>query len=148
MRAGGKIKIFVASPDALKSRVVVVGAIGDYGTAIAQNRNGKPDIGGVREKLTLQRGGLTVDATVLNKTIGKVKPKVNPATCSVEFTGSGPGTVIDGRGIYTGITGTLKISFDVAWITPRKNGKCLLNESAKPVAGHDTVSASGTVSFR
>jgi hypothetical protein len=147
MPAEGKIKIFVASPDTVKSRVVVVGAIGDYGTAISQDKNGKPDINGVFEKFMLKQGGFTVDATVLNKTVGKIKPKVNPATCSVEFAGSGPGTVINGSGLYAGISGTLKISFDLVWITPRKNGKCVLNENPKPVASYDTVSASGTVSF-
>jgi hypothetical protein len=145
--AGGKIKIFVASPDKLKSRVVVIGAIGDYGTAISQDENGKPDINGVFEKFTLKHGEFTVDATVLNKAVGKVKPKVNLATCSVEFAGSGPGTVINGSGLYAGISGTLKISFDLVSITPRKNGKCVLNEHIKPVASYDTVSASGTVSF-
>jgi hypothetical protein len=34
--AGGKIKIFVASPDELKSQVVIIGAVGDHGTAISQ----------------------------------------------------------------------------------------------------------------
>ena len=85
--AGGKIKIFVASPEKLKSRVVVVGAIGDYGTAVSQDKNGKPDLDGVFEKFTLKHGGFTVDATVLNQALGTVKPKVNPATCSVEFAG-------------------------------------------------------------
>lgn len=145
--AGGKIKIFVASPDAVKSRVVVVGAIGDYGTAVSQDKNGKPNINGVFEKFTLKQGGFTIDATVLNKTLGKLKPKVNPATCSVEFAGSGPGTVINGDGLYAGISGTLTIHFDLVWITPRKHGKCVLNESTKPVASYDTVSASGTVRF-
>jgi hypothetical protein len=145
--AGGKIKIFVASPDAMKSRVVVVGAIGDYGTAVSQDKNGKLDINGVFEKFTLKHGGFTVDATVLNKTLSKLKPKVNPATCSVEYAGSGPGTVINGTGLYAGISGTLKIGFDLVWITPRKNGKCVLNENTKPVASYDTVSVSGTVSF-
>ena len=145
--AGGKIKIFVASPDKLRSRVVIVGAIGDYGTAISQDQKGRPDINGVFEKFTLKQGGFTVDATVLNKGLGKVKPRVNPATCSVEFAGSGPGTVINGTGLYARISGTLKISFDLAWITPRKHGKCVLNENTKPVAEYDTVSVSGTVSF-
>jgi hypothetical protein len=55
---------------------VVVGAIGDYGTAVSQDKNGKPDLNGVFEKFTLKQGGFTVDATVLDEALGKVKPKV------------------------------------------------------------------------
>jgi hypothetical protein len=126
---------------------VVVGAIGDYGTAISQDKNGKPNINGSFEKFTLKEGGFTVDASGLNKALGKAKQKVNLNTCSVEFADSGPGTVIDGTGLYAGISGKLKISVDFAEIAPRKNGKCVLNESAKPVASYDTVSASGAVTF-
>jgi hypothetical protein len=145
--AGGKIKIFVVSPDKLKSQVVVVGAIGDYGTAVSQDKNGKPDIEGSFEKFTLKQGGFTVDASGLNKALNNVKPTINLATCSVDFAGSGPGTVSKGTGLYAGISGKLKISIESAEVVPRKNGKCVLSQNAKPLAEYDTVSASGTVTF-
>ena len=145
--AGGPIKIYVAGPNALRSRVVVIGAIGDHGTAISQDKNGKPDIDGSFEKFRLTHGGFTLDDSHLAKGFEKVRPKVNRDTCSVEFAGSGPGTLINGTGLYAGIGGKLKITIDSATIAPRTNGKCNLNDNAKPVAEYDTVSVSGTVTF-
>ena len=145
--AGGKIKIFVANPNALKSAVLVTGAIGDYGTAISQDKSGKPNINGDYEKLTLKQGGFTIDGSSIGNAFEKAKTTVNRSNCSVQVSGSAITPLIDGTGSYTGISGKLKLSFDLGFIAPRKNGKCDFSQNAKAVGQESIFSASGTVSF-
>jgi hypothetical protein len=145
--AGGKIKLFVANPDALKSAVLVTGAIGDYGTAISQDKSGKPEINGNYEKLTLKHGGFTIDGSSVRKEFEKAKPTLNRSNCSVQVSGSAITPVIDGTGSYTGISGKLKLSFDIGFIAPRKRGKCDFSENAKSVAQQSIFSAAGTITF-
>ena len=82
---GGKIRVFVTNTSATKAKILVTGAIGDYGTTVSQDANGKTDPNGNFEKVTLKHGGFLVDATALNKKLNSAGPTINKTNCSFTF---------------------------------------------------------------
>lgn len=148
---GGKVTFYV-TPGTHKDKILATGAIGDYGTALSVDKNGKPSANGNFEKISLKQGGFEVDATQLNKALSHLQPTVNRTTCSFDFSGSGPGTLLNGTGQYAGISGKLTINVTFASIAPRfksgaKKGKCNLSQKAAPLAEFTSITASGKVSF-
>ena len=93
-QAGGPIKVFVTNTSSTKGKILVTGAIGDYGTTVSVDKNGKADPNGNFEKVTLKQGGFWVDATGLNKKLNSAQPQVNTATCSAVFGGTGTGQAV------------------------------------------------------
>lgn len=86
--------------------ILIVGAIGDFGKYVAADENGTPDPNGNYLKAILQKGTFEVNVTALadnHKTPYK-------ATCSGIFTGTAPGAVLNGTGLYAGIKGTMRVS--------------------------------------
>ena len=153
--AGGKIELFV-TPKSLNNavfKIVIVGAIGDYGTATSIDRNGKVDSNGNYVRIRLTKGGFEINSVALNKKTNSAPPLLeSQATCSVVFGGSGPVTVFNGTGAYSGIGGTLHITETFAAIGPRlktgaKKGQCNTSNSARPVALWAAITGSGTVKF-
>jgi hypothetical protein len=152
--AGGKVNVFVTplSANGPKARIVVTGAIGDYGTALSVTKSGKAAANGAYEKITLQQGSFLVNATKLNAKLNHLKPTVNTATCSVSATGTGPVTVSDGAGLYAGISGTLQITVKFAFVGPRLSsgphkGQCNESNNAPSLAQYQSITGSGTVRF-
>jgi len=152
--AGGKVNVFVTplSANGPRAKIVVTGAIGDYGTALSVNKAGKTDTNGDYEKITLQQGSFLVNATKLNAKLNHLKPTINTATCSVSATGTGPVTLSNGAGLYAGISGTLQITFKFAFIGPRfssgpHKGQCNESNKAPALAQYQSITGSGTVSF-
>jgi hypothetical protein len=148
--AGGPIRVFVTETSPVKSKITVTGAIGDYGTALSVNKNGKPNPNGNYEKITLKQGGFWVNGTALNKL--KTKPQVNKATCSFSFTGSAPTTVFNGTGLYAGISGTVKITVTFAAIAPRFKtgahaGQCNFGNKAPALGQYQSIEGAGNVKF-
>lgn len=151
--AGGKINVFVTqSPNASKGTIVVSGAIGDYGKTLNVDKSGKPNANGAYVKITLQQGSFLVNATKLNAKLNHVQPTINRATCSVQASQTGPVSLSDGSGLYTGISGNLKITVTFAFIGPRfssgpHKGQCNFNNNAPSLAQYQSITGSGTVSF-
>ena len=152
--SGGKIALWgTANLTGATSKIVVVGAIADYGTGTSIDKNGKVDNNGAYERIVLKKGSFIADASVLNENSNSAPPTINsPSTCSFAFTASGPVTLSDGKGAYAGISGTLTITEQFVGIGPRyksgKNkGQCNQNNNAQPVAGAGAVSGTGTVAF-
>jgi hypothetical protein len=61
-------------------------------------------------------------------------------------------TLLDGTGLYAGITGTLKLTITEAFILPvyasgKNKGQCNESQNAQPVADYGSIIGSGTVSF-
>jgi hypothetical protein len=94
-----------------------------------------------------------VNSVALNKITNNAPPIVsNAATCSIVFGGSGPNTLFDGTGMYTGITGTIHVTERFAGIGPRytsgpKKGQCNMSENAQPLASYGSITGTGKVSF-
>jgi hypothetical protein len=143
---GGKISVFLTGTSATKSKITITGAIGDYGTALSVDANGKVDANGNFEKITLKQGGFLVDGTALNKKLQHVKPTINTANCSFVFSGTAPTTLSDGTGAYAGITGKIAITLTFAGITPKTAKGC--NFKSNKVSGaYQSITGTGSVSF-
>lgn len=148
--AGGHIDVFIQVEGKGAGKVLITGAIGDAGTVGSIDKNGTSDPQGDYGTVTLSQGSFEVNKTALEKAINKLSPNVNSATCSAGISLTVPITVFDGKGLYKGISGTLKDTEFVGFISPRytsgKNkGQCNLN--TQPAAQLGLVVATGTVSF-
>ncbi len=150
----GKINVYVTpKPDnSGAGTIVITGAIGDYGKTQSIDKNGKTDPNGEFQKVTLQRGTFTVDATALGKKLATAPMHVNAATCSANFSVSASASLSQGTGHYLGIGGRLKLTATFAGIAGRyksgaKKGQCNFSDSAPPVAQYTSVIGSGPVTF-
>jgi hypothetical protein len=142
---GGKIRVFVTNTSATKGKILITGAIADYGTTLSVDGNGKPNPNGNFEKVTLKQGGFTVDGTALNKKLDQSKPAVNKTNCSLSFSGTAPTTIGDGTGAYAGITGKIAITVTFAEIGPKTAKGCNFNGNG--LAGYQAITGTGSVSF-
>ncbi len=154
MPTGGLVKVFVTPKGANSEHgtILIVGAIGDWGTTLNVNANGTPDPNGNYAKVTLQKGAFEVNLTSLNALSNKVQPTFYAGSCSAVFSIKGPIGLSDGTGAYQGISGTLTITETFAFILPRfasgaHAGQCNASNSAQPVAQHGDITGSGTVGF-
>jgi hypothetical protein len=145
---GGKVRVFVTNTSATKGKILITGAIGDYGTTLSEDANGKVDPNGAFEKVKLKHGGFIVDATALNKKLNHSKPVFNKSNCSVVFSGTGPVTLGNGTGAYTGIAGTIRITVTFAGILPRTAKGCDTSPNAPTHGSYNSITGTGTVSFK
>jgi hypothetical protein len=151
--AGGMIDIYVTPNNGAVYKIVVIGAIGDHGTATSIDKDGKTDSNGNYVKIKLTKGSFEVNSVALNKKTNNAPPTVfNKTTCSYGFGGSGPVTLFDGAGLYAGISGTLQITETFAGIGPLhktgpKKGTCDMSNNAQPVAFWGAITGKGTVKF-
>ena len=129
-------------------KVLITGAIGDYGTDVTQNANGKPDSEGNFQKVTLKHGGFMINATALNNKLAKSPPeKPNKTNCSLVFVGTGFVTVDDGTGAYAGIAGKIKITVTYAGIEQKTSKGCNASHNAPFYGQYQSLTGSGNVSF-
>jgi hypothetical protein len=149
---GGPIALYANAGNGPSQRIVFVGAIGDYGTALSVDKNGKVNNNGNFVKVKLTKGTFWIDATALNKTMNSDSaPQVSShATCSAAFSGSGPVKFFNGSGLYKGIAGTANVTLTFGGVGPRyksgpKKGQC--KQSSNPRAQYGVVMGQGTVSF-
>ena len=145
---GGKIRVFVTNTSASKAKILITGAIGDFGTAISQDANGKTDPNGNFEKVKLKHGGFLVNATALNKKVNSVKPTINRTNCSISLSGTGPATIGSGTGAYAGISGKISITITFAGIAPKTAKGCNIGQNAKLSGQYQSITGSGNVSFK
>jgi hypothetical protein len=89
---GGPIALFATiSPTSAPGKIVLAGAIGDWGKVASVDKNGKPAENGNFVKVTLSKGSFELDATAINKKMANPRPQVqSDVTCSVAASGSGP----------------------------------------------------------
>lgn len=146
---GGAIDLFSnPTTSGTSGTILIAGAIGDYGTYQASDRNGKADPQGSYLKIILKKGTFEINVTSLTD-----KPRSHDmATCSAIFSGSSTGTVLNGTGLYTGIKGTLHTTELHALLASRyTSGKnqdhCKLGGNVRPIAEYDSLSATGNVNF-
>lgn len=149
----GPIKVWVRIPVTggnVPDPVVITGVIGDFGTTLSVNSKGKADANGNYERIRLVKGKFTVNGSALNQALSSAMPSdFNSSTCSGSFS-AGPETVPivngSGTGAYAGITGSVDVSAQFAFVQPKKkNGSCNMN--ANPAGGWGVITGAGTVSF-
>jgi hypothetical protein len=154
--AGGVIHLYVTPPPNFNGavfKIVVIGAIGDYGTATSIDKDGKVDSNGNYVRIRLRKGTFEVNSVALDKKTNNAPPSiVNTATCSYGFGGSGPVTLFNGTGLYAGISGTLRITQTFAAVGPPhetgpKKGECNTSNNAQPLAIYGSITGGGKVRF-
>jgi hypothetical protein len=152
--AGGKIELFATpSGNSGGGTILITGAIGDYGKTESVNKNGTPDPNGNYGKAVLHQGTIEVNLTALNQKENNLPQTIfNLKSCSVHASVSAPVPVVDGTGLYAGISGTLTFSTTFAFIGPRvtsgpNKGQCSKSNNAPPLAQWISVTGSGTVHF-
>lgn len=152
--AGGSVRLFATPTNDGGVTIVITGAIGDYGSGRNINKNGTANPNGNYVKVTLHKGTFEINSTTLNaktNSLGSQTP-IDKATCSMEASASAPVTLLDGTGLYKGITGTLNVTITEAFILPvytsgKNKGQCNESQNAQPVADYGSIVGSGTVSF-
>jgi hypothetical protein len=142
--SGGAFQVWGTPDNSGGATVVLTGAVGDSGTAVSANSNGKPDPKGNYKLLMLQQGTILVSAT--NHHNGP-PTTLNNKTCSATFVSTNPSTIASGTGAYAGIHGSATITVSIALVFPLTNGKCSLSNSVSPLAQYGSIAGSGTVSF-
>jgi len=149
----GTIEIFVKIGTGTGGTIVVVGAIADYGKVLTVGPNGKPNPNGHFVDVTLRKGTFKIDKTALDKASNDAPPSVaSAATCSFGGSATGPITLSDGTGAYTGISGTLQVTLTFGGDGPLytsgpKKGKCNTSDSAQPLAQFGSAIGRGTIRF-
>jgi hypothetical protein len=132
------VHVWVTPGKGAVDKILLTGAIGDFGTATSTTKSGKVDTNGHYVKVKLRKGGFVVNAVAFNRRLGAKTPKVDKASCTAWLTGGGNVTLSDGTGAYAGISGTLKIETSYAFLGPLhktgpQKGKCNLADSAVPL---------------
>jgi hypothetical protein len=149
----GPIALFATiSPTSTPGKIVLAGAIGDWGKVASIDKNGKPDENGNFVKVTLKKGTFEIDATALNKKMANPRPQVqNGVTCSIAASGSGPVKLFNGTGLYRGISGVANVTMTFTGVGGRyqggpKKGQCE-QDNGQPLAMLGSVIGRGTVQF-
>ena len=148
--AGGAIELWVtpAQNSTGAGKVIVTGAIGDYGPAQKVNSAGKPSAKGASRKLVLKKGTIIINVSQFTAAQNNLNPTIDNTNCSATGTIAAPVQIVSGTGAYVGITGTVNLTADVAFILPKtKSGSCDTSGNGTPLAIYQTVSGPGTVSF-
>jgi hypothetical protein len=151
--AGGPIELFATTGYTPSGTVVIAGAIGDFGSTLTTDKNGRPDITGNYVRLTLRRGTFELDATELDAITSKKPPLLNNnLTCSFAFAATGPVTPFNGTGLYKGISGTLTVTVYDGGVGPAytsgpNKGRCNTSATAKPLADRGWIIGHGTVKY-
>ena len=152
-QAGGPIQLFSTTGSTPSGTVVIAGAIGDFGSTLTTDKNGKPNITGNYVRFTLRKGTFEIDATKLNAITSKTPPQLNNnMTCSFAFAATGPVTLFDGTGLYKGISGTVTLTVYDGGVGPAytsgpNKGRCNTSSTAKPLADRGWIIGHGTVKF-
>jgi hypothetical protein len=147
--AGGRIQLFVQPGKGQGSgKVLITGAIGDYGTSSPTKSSGGKKFG----TATLSKGTITIDLTAITRKVNKANPTVDAATCSASIRKTAAAPIVSGTGLYAGITGTIRLTESFGFIgstytSGPKMGQCNFSNSGRTVAQMAIVYGSGRVSF-
>jgi hypothetical protein len=150
--AGGTIRIYAPTTNGAAGTLIVTGAIGDYGKTLQMTKSGKADGNGNYIKATLQKGTFMINLVRFNAILNKAGGSVNKTTCSFSFGGTGPVTLFNGTGLYSGISGTVSVTLSFVGVGPlyasgKNKGKCDMRNSTKLLAQGGAVQGAGAVKF-
>lgn len=149
----GSVKVFVTPNDTTTpkhpGKILLTGAIGDYGTVTSTNAAGKPTKNGDFRLLKLKKGTIVVNITSFQQQLGNAfssPAALDGTTCSMAVSASGPITIVSGSKSYAGITGSFTMTGVFGGLAARtKHGGCTTKTTAPPVATFLMLTGSGTV---
>jgi hypothetical protein len=135
------IALFVTSTGDGRGRVVVAGAIGDFGTTAAV---------GHELKVALQHGSFELNVTQLIAKEDRSQPTLDKATCSGLSSSTAPAQAGSGTGSYQGIVGTLSVTQTIAFLLPSYDTRAHFgcDNNAAPLDDYSSITASGQIHFR
>lgn len=139
--------IAYSTTDGPTSRVILTGAIGDYGTAVSVHPDGStdPDHNGQLE-LRLSKGTFRLDISGLGSRLAQQFQSfpANRVSCSGEVTAHQNAPIVggDGTGAYTNLTGSFQLVVRINEVD--KAGNC--GPSSPFLAQAVVISGDGTVS--
>jgi hypothetical protein len=148
---GGPIALFATVGNAPSGKIVVAGAIGDWGSTLSIDKNGKPNLNGNFVRVTLKKGTFEIDSTAVNKKMANPRPQIaSDVTCSVAASGSGPVRLFNGTGLYKGISGMVNVTITFTGVGGRyqsgaNKGQC--DHGPTPLAMLGSVNGRGSVHF-
>ena len=137
----GQIKFFVNTFSNGTGNIIVTGAIGDYGTTTAS---------GNYVKVTLHHGAFELNVAKLIAAESGSAPTLNPATCSGVSSVTAPASVLDGKGTYREIAGTVNVTETIAFILPRyTSGRHIkqCDNNTQPIDAYSPITGSGKIKF-
>lgn len=143
---GGSVNVYLSGSQSSRGNILITGAIGDYGRV--RRIKGQKDFSLVK----LQRGTFEIHTSKLIAVTNAATPTRNTATCSYSRSETAPVTVLDGTGLYAGISGTLNLTAYSAETGPLYTSgshkeRCNTSNNAEPNALFVTAIGTGTVSF-
>jgi hypothetical protein len=146
--AGGAVQLWITVTSSTTNSIVITGAIGDYGTVTAVDKNGKVDgANGDYLNIALKKGSIFGDATAYYKLHPESPYVWNAATCAGTATATGTVKLTRGSGAYAGISGVITVTTTYAVIAVVKNGRCDEKRGDSDAALYGTRVGTGTVSF-
>ena len=148
---GGAVQVWV-TPSLTGNgggKVMVTGALADYGTSQPANAAGKADMKGTYKRLLLKHGTVLLNTTKFDTANNDANPTMyNKSDCSAVIDVSAPAAIVSGTGAYAGITGSVTLTARFAFILPKtKKGTCNESNNATPLDQYGVVTSSGTVKF-
>ena len=153
-QAGGAIKVFVTLQGNNNGRIVITGAIGDYGKTVNADSAGKPQKNGGYELLVLKKGTILLNGAQFNAALNHANPTdFSGTTCSGTVVASAPAPITSGTKAYSGITGSVTLTATFGFVGPfyssgSKKGQCnTSNNAPTPPGFFAIVTGTGTVSF-
>jgi hypothetical protein len=142
---GGTLKFWATPTTAGADNLVITGAIGDYGTSLNTDQNGKTNAKGSYALITLHKGTFRIDQTAFSTAADKASFPIDKATCSSEGSITAPAPVSSGTGLYKSISGKVRITLTLVWIVSRSSsGKC---DGTKVLFHSEYLTGTGTVSL-
>jgi hypothetical protein len=101
-------------------------------------------------KVTLHHGAFELNVAKLIAAEGGSAPALDPATCSGVSLVTAPASVVDGKGTYQGITGTVDVTETIAFILPRyTSGRHIkqCDNNTQPIDAYSPITGSGKIKF-
>jgi hypothetical protein len=155
--ASGTVKVYVTPNNTTApkhpGKVMLTGAIGDYGSVIDATAAGKPTATKKKKTpyrlLRLKKGTILVNISTFQSKLTSAYSSpsgFNSTTCSLSVDVSGSISVVSGTGAYTGITGSFVMTGHIGGISRRtKSGSCTTKTTTPPAATYISIIGSGTV---
>ncbi len=132
-----------------EGKILITGAIGDYGVAQNTNASGTLDPRGTYRTLMLKSGTILINISrFLSATRNASPNSYNKSTCSAVTHVSGRAPIVSGTGAYNGIRGTLVLAADRATVFPKTPaGGCNTDDNPAPTSIYFTVTGTGTTTY-
>jgi hypothetical protein len=149
LRFSGAIQIWLTPGKTSDiGRVLITGAIGDYGKTYATDSKGKHSANGLFEVLVFSHGSILINGSKFAAYLSSAVPHiVDGSKCSATLAIEAPVPIKSGTGDYGGITGSITLTQTSAYIFDKsKSGSCAI-VGQKLEAEYVSIYGAGRISY-